>query len=84
MERREERAWEKENVNERTGIKLTNLPHIRGSPDVTGTRKRNGIREEGNEGHIRFGDAAFWVNELNFRQQLRSLYSAKMLCSELN
>ena len=52
-------------MNERTGIKLTNLPHIRGSPDVTGTRKRNGIREEGNEGHIRFGDAAFWVNELN-------------------
>ena len=24
-------------------------PHIRGSPDVTGTRKSNGIREEGNE-----------------------------------
>ena len=27
-------------------------PHIRGSPDVTGTRKRNGIREEGNEGDV--------------------------------
>ena len=65
VERREERAWERENVNERTGIKITNLPHIRGSPDVTGTKKRNGIREEGNEGDIRFGDAAFWVNELN-------------------
>ena len=29
--------------------KLRLHSHIRGSPDVTGTRKRNGIREEGNE-----------------------------------
>ena len=27
-------------------------PHIRGTPDVTGTRKSNGIREEGNEGDV--------------------------------
>ena len=27
-------------------------PHIRGSPDVTCTRKSNGIREEGNEGDV--------------------------------
>ena len=28
VERREDRVWERENVNERTGIKITNLPHI--------------------------------------------------------
>ena len=36
-----------ENVKVMEEIKVHS--HIRGSPDVTGTRKRNGIREEGNE-----------------------------------